>query len=300
MDPYRVFDLTLVRRRALTPSLTRFTFSGAGAEQVRSFAPDQRVKLFFPTVDAQAPLLGERVRAAGSDWYDAYRAIPDATRPPVRTYTIRALRPEVGEVDIDFVLHGDHGPASRWAARAEAGAQLSMAAPHAQVDGPRAGFEWKPPHAVRQVLVLADETAVPAALGVLEQMSAWPQRPRVRFLAETPLAEDRMETPDWVESRWIARTSGYGDDLIAAVRDLDLNAMAAPVADDGEDAIASVDIDSEILWDTDVDQEAAVYVWVAGETRAVRDIRLHLTRERGLPKRSVACMGYWRVGREGL
>lgn len=300
MDPYRLFDLVLARRRALTPSLTRFTFGGVDAEQVTTFAPDQRVKLFFPTADGQPALMRERMQASGGDWYDDYRGMPDETRPPVRTYTIRALRPEAGEVDIDFVLHGDHGPASRWAMRARVGDRISMAAPHAQVEGPRGGFEWKPPHDVRQVLVLADETAVPAAMGILEQMTGWQNRPRVRFMAEVPLDEDRMETPDWVESRWITRTSGYGEDLVAAVRDMDLKTMATAAPEEGEDAVAAVDIDAEILWDTDVDQDAAVYVWVAAETKAARDIRLHLTRERGLPKRSVACMGYWRMGREGL
>ena len=43
----------------------------------------------------------------------------DQTAPLImRTYTARAFRPEVNEVDIDVFLHGD-GPASTWAATAQ-------------------------------------------------------------------------------------------------------------------------------------------------------------------------------------
>ncbi|MGC8383232.1 siderophore-interacting protein [Pseudomonas aeruginosa] len=56
-------------------------------------------------------------------------------RPPMRTYTIRALRREAGEVDIDFVLHGETGPASRWAAHARPGERLVMSAPDGEYSG---------------------------------------------------------------------------------------------------------------------------------------------------------------------
>lgn len=51
-------------------------------------------------------------------WFGAWRAMPDADRPVMRSYTVREQRrtPEgADEVDIDFVLHGDASPTSRWA-----------------------------------------------------------------------------------------------------------------------------------------------------------------------------------------
>ncbi|WP_205619945.1 siderophore-interacting protein [Dasania marina] len=34
-----------------------------------------------------------------------------------RTYTVRNYREAINELDVDFVLHGDGGPASAWAGR---------------------------------------------------------------------------------------------------------------------------------------------------------------------------------------
>ena len=43
------------------------------------------------------------------------RAMPEDTRPDLRWYTVRAHRPEVAEIDVDFVVHGDAGPGTRCA-----------------------------------------------------------------------------------------------------------------------------------------------------------------------------------------
>lgn len=306
MSPYRLFDLVLARRTTLCPSLTRFTFGGLDVERVAAFAPDQRIKLFFPGGDGWAPRLAERLRDAGEAWYEAYRGLAEAERPPMRSYTIRALRPAAGEIDIDFVMHdltgyGDAaglGPAARWATRARIGDRLSMSAPDRTAPGQAIGFEWRPPRAVRQILIAADETALPAAMGIVETLRTWDERPRVRLLAETPGEADRLPTPDWVEARWLPRTGGYGQALTAAVKGLDLSAvLPALVANETDEAVSRIDVDADILWETEVDEQSEFYAWIACETRAARDIRLHLTRERGLSRRSVACMGYWREGR---
>ncbi len=45
---YRLFDITLARRTQVSASLVRFTFTGPEVGQMATYAPDQRVKLFFP------------------------------------------------------------------------------------------------------------------------------------------------------------------------------------------------------------------------------------------------------------
>lgn len=42
----------------------------------------------------------------------------------MRTYTLRTLNVEAREMTIDFVAHGEEGPASRWAINANEGDQL--------------------------------------------------------------------------------------------------------------------------------------------------------------------------------
>ncbi len=39
------------------------------------------------------------------------------------------------------------------------------------------------------------------------------------------------------------------------------------------------------------------YAWLAGEAGAVVGLRRHLVGERGIDRRAVAFMGYWRRGR---
>lgn len=45
---YQLFDITLARRTQVSASLVRFTFTGPEVSQMATYAPDQRVKLFFP------------------------------------------------------------------------------------------------------------------------------------------------------------------------------------------------------------------------------------------------------------
>ena len=44
---YQLFDITLARRVAVSASLVRFTFTGPDVSQMATYAPDQRIKLFF-------------------------------------------------------------------------------------------------------------------------------------------------------------------------------------------------------------------------------------------------------------
>lgn len=122
---YRIFDVQLKRRIALSPSLTRLVFSGPDVAEMTTLAPDQRVKLLFPAPDGSRPNLSNE-----RHWKAAHSALPADQRPPMRTYTIRALRREALEVDIDFVLHGVNGPASAWATHAQVGDSLQMVAPN--------------------------------------------------------------------------------------------------------------------------------------------------------------------------
>ncbi|MFT4249501.1 MAG: siderophore-interacting protein [Pseudomonas sp.] len=296
-SPYRLFDMRVARRIALTPSLLRIVFTGDSVAQMRSYGPDQRIKLFFPAADGGAPVLVD-----GPDWYAAYRAQPEATRPPMRTYTIRALRPARGELDVDFVLHGDTGPASRWAARARPGDPLLAWAPGEGCAADTAGYEWRPPAHARQVLIVADETALPAAAGILEELAERPQPPQVRALVEVPHAGDdaypALHDGAFAPLHWLPRDQGRGDAahgerLLEAVRALDLDGTRADAPQD----LATVDVDRDILWERASTGAGGFYAWIAGEAGVVMRIRRHLLGERGIDKRAVTFMGYWRQGR---
>ena len=82
-----------------------------------------------------------------------------------RDYTPAAFRPDELQLDVDFVVHGDEGPASAWASRAQPGDTLT-------IGGPR-GSRLAPAGAGHAVLV-ADESALPAARRWLEAFAGVP------------------------------------------------------------------------------------------------------------------------------
>ncbi|WP_346797163.1 siderophore-interacting protein [Halomonas sp. Bachu 37] len=301
---YRIFDITLSRRTRISASLVRFTFSGPEVEQMATYAPDQRVKLFFPEGPDSLDALFEIAKHNEYDWYGAYRALPETLRPPMRTYTIRELRAECAEVDVEFVLHGDSGPASRWAMHAQPGDRLAMTAPAANVEGAKLGYEWKPPRNVRRILVIADETALPAAAGILESLDDLPCKPKVEALIEVPRSDDTQPLSQAGKLRWLARDTEsdchHGELLMRALRDIDLHREIRVLG--GRPSTSTGDEDNEesetTFWEpATADDSAPFYAWIAAETKVAMQLRRYLLNECGLPKQYVTSMGYWRLGK---
>lgn len=295
-NPYKMFDAVLRRKQTLSPHMMRVTLAGPMVTEMATWAPDQRVKLFFPAQD------GSPARLAHDDgWYARYRSMPVAQRPAMRTYTIRHLRAEQGEVDIDFVLHGETGPASRWAIRAQPGASIQITAPDrhfsAQDTG---GFEWKPPQALKQLLLVADGTALPAALGILDELAAMAEPPVTQAFFEVDSREDALPVPDWpgLCVEWLIREhAGAGSLMVEAVQRANLPTVASKAS--GNVELAHVDVDEEILWETSDSASDGFYGWIAGETVAVMSLRKYLIKERGIPRESLNLMGYWRYNKVG-
>ncbi|WP_312739003.1 siderophore-interacting protein [Stenotrophomonas sp.] len=288
---YRLFEVALKERRVLSPSLHRLVFTGADVARMKTEGPDQRIKVFFPLPGQDAPDV-----PSGEDWYAHYRALADDQRPPMRTYTLRQLRAAQGEVDVDFVLHGETGPASRWATHARPGDRVVLLAPDAECAESSEGWEWKPPAGVGQVLLVADETALPAVAGILEELAAQVDPPRVLALLEVAGEGGAiaLKEPPTAELMWLPRgQAAYGQALVQAVQ----ARLTASSVVAGE-ALDEVDVDAQILWEqSDAGVAGPFYAWVAGEAGAVMAIRRHLVRDCGLDRRALTFMGYWRQGR---
>ncbi|WP_313052924.1 MULTISPECIES: siderophore-interacting protein [Stenotrophomonas] len=288
---YRLFEVALKERRVLSPSLHRLVFTGADVARMKTEGPDQRIKVFFPLPGQDAPEV-----PSGEDWYARYRALADDQRPPMRTYTLRQLRAAQGEVDVDFVLHGETGPASRWAVHAQPGDRVVLLAPDADCAESSEGWEWKPPAGVGQVLLVADETALPAVAGILEELAAQVDPPRVLALLEVAGEGGAiaLKAPPSAELVWLPRgQAAYGQALVEAVQ---ARLAASPVV--AGDALDEIDVDAQILWEqSDAGVAGPFYAWVAGEAGAVMAIRRQLVRDCGLDRRALTFMGYWRQGR---
>lgn len=200
---YRHYSAQVTRVDRVTPHMARITLGGL--EDFPGAGLDHRVKVFFPPPGEERPIY-----PTGDDWWERWKVEP--VRAVFRTYTIRRHRPETGEVDIDFVLHGDAGPGSSWAANAAPGDQVGLW-------GPRA--EYAPPAHADWVLLAGDETALPAIGAILESM---PPTTTVRVLVEVGSATEQQSLvlPDDARLTWVHRDAG--ESLLDAVKGADFPA----------------------------------------------------------------------------
>ncbi|MBQ1037324.1 siderophore-interacting protein [Micromonospora sp. C81] len=288
--PWRVFTVTVSAVRRLSPSFLRVTFTGVDLDRFADNGYDQRIKLALPLPDQRGVDFPE-----GADWYAQWRALPEHRRNPIRTYTVRAVRPHLAEVDVDLVLHGDGGPATRWARRVGAGDQVAIVGPDSGYDGNHGGVEFRPSDG-SCLLLAGDETAVPAIGSICERL---PLDTRGMVLLEVPHADDVLPlvAPPGVEVRWMTRgVDGYGSRLVPAVAAA-ADQLLVPRASATRQPVPDVDVDTEILWEVPEEVATApLYAWLAGEAGVIRTLRRHLVAERGLDRRAVAFMGYWRLG----
>ncbi|MBG0833164.1 siderophore-interacting protein [Planomonospora sp. ID67723] len=289
---YRPFHLQVLRTSRLSPSFVRVTFTGDDLAGFADNGFDQRIKVILPLADGTFTPLGD-----GADWYLRWRALPEALRNPIRTYTVRALRQAPRELDVDFVLHGDISPASRWATYAAPGDRVVVVGPNAACHGPTGGQEWAPPPGAARLLLAGDETAVPAIAAIAESLSG---DVRARVLLEVPQAADALplSVPPGVEVAWLPREGArHGELLVPAVREA-LSGLQASGGAAGP--LEDVDVDAEILWEVPEPVSHGgdgFYAWLAGEAGVVKALRRLLVQEAGIDRSSVAFMGYWRQGR---
>lgn len=250
-----------VRRvQALTPGMLRVTFTGDDLRDLPGAPPDGYIKLFFPLPGQQRPQLPPPFSADNADatsWYRGYLAMSDDTRPPMRTYTVRAHRPEAAELDVDFVRHTDSGPAARWADQASPGEEVAFLGPHGLHAVPE-GTSWQ--------LLVGDESALPAIAAILAEVPDGAHASAYIEVADVAEEQD-LACPGSVDVRWVHRGSAaHGTKLLEAVR-----AAEFPVG--------------------------VPYAWLGGEAETVKLTRRHLVRDRDVPKRVITFTGYWRHGR---
>ncbi|MER5199216.1 siderophore-interacting protein [Streptomyces sp. NPDC002755] len=252
--PFRFFSLQVVRTRRLGPSLVRVSFAGEDLRHFFSDGRDQSLSLFLPHPGQSVPAVPFEL---GDGWWQAWRELPDGVRAVMRSYTLRALRRDPDEIDIDFVLHTPAGPASAWASRAGAGDRVVLLGP-ALADN--RAIRFRPPADTDLIVLWGDETALPAIASILESLPAG-QRVRVWLEASDAGSVRELATAADAEVTWVV-----GESSVDALREARLPAAGHP------------------------------YVWIAGESGCVKALRRHFVRERGVDRRRITFVGYWRQG----
>jgi len=181
----------------------------------------------------------------------------DSDKPVVRTYTVRNHDPVAGEVDVDFVLHADHGAASHWAINARPGDKVGFAGPGSPklVDFTADWF-----------LFAGDMSALPAIGANIEQL---PADARGYAVLEIIDGEDQqtLPFPEGIEVQWLVNP--------------DPNTPSTLL----KDAVLS------LPW-----RIGRPALWAAGESGAIKDIRRYYKFERDVAKADIYTSGYWQIG----
>ncbi|WP_109209708.1 MULTISPECIES: siderophore-interacting protein [Microbacterium] len=257
--------LTVLRTERLSSHWLRVTLGGGEIDRFRAMGYDQWFRLFLPLGGDEGL---ERLPAKANKMfgYLKYLRIPDGVRPVMRNYTVRAFRPATeaadAEIDVDFVIHGSAadgtaGPASRWAETCVAGESVVV------IDE---GLTFNPDRGTDRVVLVADETGVPAVAGICASL---PADASGLAIVEVPAADDAIDFPHpaGVDVRWIVRDHGIKPGTLALEALRDASLPAAPF-----------------------------HAYVVGEQALATEGRRHLVGERGVSKDQVSFCGYWRVG----
>ena len=237
---------------ALTPNMIRIVFGGEDLRRfVSSGDPDERLVVVLP-------LPGERRAPAPVRQDDGTLDYPADDEPEMRSYTVRRVDPDTGELVIDFVRH-EGGAAATWAIRARAGDVVYLS--------PAKGWYSPPPDTTWQLL-MADMTALPALGRILEELPA-DQRAVVLAEVTEPSDTQPVESPADATCTWLPGSgNGHGPSrLLEALKEVEL-------------------------------PEGPGYLWFAGEAAESRAVRKYVRRELGWPTERFTIIGYWRVDKE--
>lgn len=261
----RLVPVTVTANDLVTPNLRRITLASPEFRSLELTGPDEFFGLLMPK-DGHA---FEPVDTAGRNIRAAVAEIDEDVRPELRWYTIRHLRQNAGEIDVDVVMHDDHpGPGASWIAAtlpgATAGVWLCNAIWIRHADRP---------------LFVADPSAVPALRTILEFTADHHPDDLARYQLVVV-----ARTPDDLESGLVEEWSEHVASLqvIYASPGMEAEAVAAHLRDPAATGPPATPVE---------------YVWASGEVGMTKTVRGIAVNEWGLDSAFVDWVAYWIEGR---
>ncbi|MCL7988197.1 siderophore-interacting protein [Sphingobacterium sp. lm-10] len=236
----------------VTPHYIRVTLEGEGAQAFAPCSLGANNKIMIPPSGQKAVKLAVW-DDANSEWI-----LPaEHERPIIRTYTHRAIDTENNRIILEFVDHGDAGPASSWARRAEKGDELGVAMKIKETQlYPTA--DW--------YLLVGDATAIPVLHVILESL---PPEAKGHCIVEVHSADDVQAdfshpgfSIDWVFNAHPEKGSTLYQKVLEA----------------------------------DIPEGKESFGYVACEYQSVKQIRAHFKHTLGWDNKSFYAFSYWKAG----
>ncbi len=242
---------TLVRKENLSPHLIRCYLTADHLEQFAATTIGDNNKIAVPPAGLNEVHFPE---------YDMerheWKYPPADLAPKIRTYTHRGLDLEKKELIIDFVNHGETGPASSWAIHAKPGAKLGVMM-RTEASELFAPADW--------YLLAGDATAIPVLSAILE---ALPETAAGVCIIEVSEAADiiPLATDADIEFRWV-------------------------INDQPEHYSKIYDEVRMVLLPS-----GSKFGYVAAEFSAVKAIRQYLRKEKNWTNKELYAYSYWKAG----
>lgn len=246
--------LTVKEKVLLSPHYIRINLEGDGVSQFAGARIGDNNKIIIPQIDNTITLqdlenMRSGIKQAGDNFLK-------------RTYTLRNLDLEKKLMTIDFVAHGEDGPASRWVTHAEPGYQL----------GVLMKVKEKPLFLPANWYLLAgDHTALPVISVILESL---PGHAKGTAIVEVYSSEDILDLkkPKDVELIWKTNNlPGETSTLTDYFRNLSLPTIESK------------------------------FIFAAAESLAITEIQQILRDTPGLKREEWQAYSYWKYGQsEGI
>lgn len=246
--------LELKSREYITPHYIRITLTGAEVYRFAETTIGVNNKIYIPPAG-----VNEIHKPVWDPEHEKWNLPPEEVRPSIRTYTHRGIDLEKNEMTIDFVAHGDDGPASSWAIHALPGDKLGIGM-RSKSDPLHPEADW--------YLLAGDATAIPVLGVILERLPETAQG--IAYIeVHGPEDEQVLLNKSGVKIVWLHNpVAGEGNLLVDAIKQ-----TALP--EEGE---------------------VRKFGYIAAEFTAVRNIRKFLRVQKDWELEELYAYSYWKYG----
>lgn len=242
---------TVIRKEYITPHYIRVYFTGDNISLIANTTVGINNKVLVP------PKGLNEIHFPEFDYEKMqWKPQPEELRPKVRTYTHRGIDLEKNEIWIDFVAHGDEGPASAWAIAAKSGDLLGIM----MKDGKKELYTK-----ADNYLLAGDATAIPVLGAILEDL---PETAKGICIIEVHGKEDEqlLTTKADIKFIWLHNRHPQQESRLAETvkqQNLPLTSRSG---------------------------------YVAAEFSSVKEIRNYLRKEKNWKQEELYAFSYWKAG----